>query len=81
MKPLFLRRIANVFLGAATAASLTALSPPARAQADEFHRTVAIATTLPVILRVELNEADLQIVYARDGLVTLPSPARLCPDT
>jgi len=62
---------------AVLAAVLAAYAFPALAQlAPPRSRVLSVSATSPVLLEVQLTEGDLQIVYARDGQVTLTNTVR-----
>ena len=39
--------------------------------ADQFHRTLTVTTTEPVTLDIEVPKGDVQILYCRDGQVSI----------
>lgn len=45
----------------------------------EFHRTLAV-TAEPVTLEVEISSGDLQVLYGRDGEVSIAATAKASPD-
>ena len=47
----------------------------------EFDRTLAVNPAEPVALDVEVSDGDLQIVYGRDGQVSISAMARTSNDT
>jgi len=52
-------------------------APASRSQVTaEFHRTLTVSSTQPVMLDVEVSDGDLQIFYGRDGQVSISAVAR-----
>ena len=55
--------------------------PPATAQLTaEFHQTVAVTLAEPVTLDVEVSSAELEVLYSRDGEVSIKGIARASAD-
>src|SRR5690349_21694155 len=48
--------------------------------ASEFHRTLMVASAEPVTLDVEITRGDLEIVYGRDGQVSISAVAKAPTD-
>jgi hypothetical protein len=44
--------------------------------ADQFHRTLTVTTTEPVTLDIEVPKGDVQILYSRDGQVSIAGLAQ-----
>src|SRR5262249_24513368 len=62
----------------ALAVALTTCAQPGFAQtAREYHRTLQVTVTDPVILDVQLSEGELQIAYGRDEQVSISAIARV----
>jgi putative adhesin len=64
-------------------AAITSLAfvPPSFAQlTSEFHRTLTVGSAEPVTLDVEITRGDLQIVYGRDGQITISGVAKTSAD-
>jgi hypothetical protein len=77
-KALLARRIAWFAL---VAFALLIEVPGSLAQVTaEFHRTLPVASAQPVTLYVEVTDGDLQIVYGRDGQVSISAIARTAGD-
>jgi len=47
----------------------------------EFRRTLAVAPAQPVTLDVEITDGDLQIIYGRDGQISISATAKSSADT
>ena len=48
--------------------------------ATEFHRTLSVTPAEPVMLEVEVSSGNLQILYGRDGEVSIAGSAKASPD-
>src|SRR5258707_640298 len=48
---------------------------------SEFRRILAVSTTEPLILEVEVSSGDLQGLYGRDGEVSISGSAKASVDT
>lgn len=48
--------------------------------ATEFHRTLSVTAAEPVMLEVEVSSGNLQILYGRDGEVSIAGSAKASPD-
>jgi hypothetical protein len=46
----------------------------------EFHRTLAVTATEPVMLEVEIPNGELQILYGRDGQLSISGTAKASAD-
>lgn len=55
-------------------------SPSFAGSAAEFHRTFAVSATEPLTLDVELPSGHVQILYGRDGQVSISAVARASAD-
>lgn len=63
--------------GFALAVALTTCAQPSLAQSvPEYHRTLQVTITDPVILDVHLADGELQIAYSRDEQVSIVATAR-----
>jgi hypothetical protein len=70
----FIERITSLTM---LAIALVACTQSLLAQsANEFRRTIAVSIGDPVVLDVELPEGDLQIVYSRDGQVSITATSQ-----
>ena len=76
--PRFTRRLAwaAVVTIASVAYGQLALAQPT----DEFHRTLMVTATEPVTLDVEIPSRELQILYSRDGQVSITGFAQASAD-
>lgn len=72
------RRIAWLTL---VACALLVEAPGSVAQVGaEFHRTLMVAPAQPVMLEVQVSGGDLQILYGRDGQVSITAVAKASGD-
>ena len=55
--------------------------PVSLAQVAELHRTLSIRGTDPLLLDVNISSGDLQIIYGRDGQVSISAVARASSET
>jgi hypothetical protein len=56
--------------------AISSVSPGWAQSINEFHRTLAVTETEPVLLDVELPHGDIQILYSRDGEVSITGSAQ-----
>jgi hypothetical protein len=61
-------------------ASLSEVSGSFAQERAEFHRTLMVASAQPVTLEVQVSSGDLQILYGRDGQVSISAVAKASGD-
>lgn len=73
------RRLLSSFAGVTLA--VLACVPISSAQSTtQIHRTFTLSTVEPLVLDVDISSGDLQIVYGRDGQVSLTGVAKAASD-
>jgi DUF4097 and DUF4098 domain-containing protein YvlB len=55
---------------------LTCLESASAQLADQFHQTLTVTTTEPVTLDIEVARGEVQVLYGRDGQVSITGSAR-----
>ena len=60
---------------AAAVAGVICIQAALAQSSDELHRTLAVSLALPVTLDVELSKGELQILYSREGQLSIEAIA------
>jgi hypothetical protein len=65
------RKPCRATLALAAFVGLALISSAGAQSADKFHRTLGVSTANPVTLEIDLPRADLQVLYSREGQISI----------